>query len=203
MGRIYKYDTRYIVEFNNKTRASYSKQRYGPLIDKITEQAIQEDHKIWNYYEIDGDICHIYYYEQKTDTIQDILVDADNQGLVYQYYIQLNCSGYPQTRTQGEKQYLHRIVMQTNEMIDHINGNRLDNRRENLRITTPSLNGLNKLYFSRNTSGVIGVSWSLQEQKWRARITFQGQERNKYFDSFEQAVECRKAWEEEIYKQNY
>ena len=172
-------------------------------MDKIVEQAIQEDHKIWNYYELDNDICHIYYYEQKTDTVKDILIDADNQGLVYQYYIQLNHNGYPQTRTQGDKQYIHHIVMQTNEMIDHINCNPLDNRRTNLRITTPSLNGINKLHFGRNTSGVIGVSWAAREQKWRARITFQGKEQNKYFDSFEQAVECRKSWEEEIYKQNY
>lgn len=120
------------------------------------------------------------------------MIDAEDQGLVYQYYIQLNCNEYAQTRTQGTKHFVHHLVMQTNEMIDHINCVRTDNRKSNLRITTPSLNLLNKLNFSRNTSGVIGVSWAKREQKWRARITFQGQERNRYFDSFEQAARCRK-----------
>lgn len=46
MGKVYKYDTRYIVEFNDKTRASYSKLRYGPLLEKVTQQALEEDHKV-------------------------------------------------------------------------------------------------------------------------------------------------------------
>lgn len=43
---IYKYDSRYIVEFSNKTRASYSAKRYGPLLENITKQAEKEDRKI-------------------------------------------------------------------------------------------------------------------------------------------------------------
>lgn len=203
LSKIYKYDTRYIVEFNDKTRASYSKLRYGPLLEKVTQLALEEDHKIWNYYEIQDNVCHIYYYDQKENKIVDILIDEEDQSLVYQYYIQLNGNGYAQTRTRGTKQYVHHLVMQTTEMTDHINCIRTDNRKCNLRVTTPSLNMLNKLHFSRNTSGVIGIGWAKKEQKWRARITFQGQEKTRYFDSFELAAECRKNWEEEIYKQNY
>ena len=58
---IYKYNTRNIVCFQNKSRASYSKIRYGVLLDKISELAEKEDKKVWNYYEIDEDICKIYY----------------------------------------------------------------------------------------------------------------------------------------------
>jgi hypothetical protein len=43
---IYKYDTRYIVEFKDKTRASYSAKRYGPLLELVTQQAEKEDRKI-------------------------------------------------------------------------------------------------------------------------------------------------------------
>lgn len=43
---IYKYNTRNIVCFQNKSRASYSKIRYGELLDKVSELAEQEDKKI-------------------------------------------------------------------------------------------------------------------------------------------------------------
>lgn len=79
--------------------------------------------------------------------------------------MQLNGNGYPQTRTNGEKKFLHHIVMNTTQIIDHINGNKLDNRRPNLRLADASLNNLNKHSSSRNTSGVIGVSWSSRDQK--------------------------------------
>lgn len=46
MGRIYKYADRYVVEFDNKSRASYSRKRYGPLLDKIAELSLSENKKI-------------------------------------------------------------------------------------------------------------------------------------------------------------
>lgn len=43
---IYKYETRYIIEFSDKTRASYSIKRYGPLIEPLVKLAEKEDRKI-------------------------------------------------------------------------------------------------------------------------------------------------------------
>ena len=56
------------------------------------------------------------------------------------------------------------------EYIDHINMDRQDNRIENLRDATSSLNNHNKAKRSDNTSGVKGVSWSKSVRKWHARI---------------------------------
>ena len=56
------------------------------------------------------------------------------------------------------------------EMIDHINGNRSDNRLSNLRQATRSQNLTNTKLNSRNSSGFRGVSWSSSKQKWDARI---------------------------------
>ena len=56
--------------------------------------------------------------------------------------------------------------------VDHINGNKTDNRIENLRVATKIENGQNRKWPSKaNTSGYLGVSFHKQRKKWSARIT--------------------------------
>lgn len=52
--------------------------------------------------------------------------------------------------------------------IDHINGDRLDNRMANLREVTHAENMLNQGPRKNNKSGVVGVSWSKAGGKWQA-----------------------------------
>lgn len=56
--------------------------------------------------------------------------------------------------------------------IDHINGNKLDNRRGNLRVCSARENTRNRIIHSNNTSGFKGVTWNAKLGKWRASITF-------------------------------
>ena len=58
--------------------------------------------------------------------------------------------------------------------IDHINGDRRDNRFCNLREATPAENAQNKSLYSNNTSGYPGVHWDRKAQLWRAQIRVQG-----------------------------
>lgn len=69
--------------------------------------------------------------------------------------------------------YMHRFVMNTpkNMEIDHINGNRLDNRKSNLRIVTRFQNKMNHRLYKNNTSGYSGVVWDKQRQSWKATIS--------------------------------
>lgn len=197
---IYKYNTRNIVCFQNKSRASYSKIRYGELLDKVSELAEQEDKKIWNYYEIDGNICKIYYWDQKNNKVVIILIDADDKDkVVYNYYWQLNCNGYPQSRTNGSKTYLHNLITnnKSNKVVDHLNHNILDNRKENLRICeTISDNAVNRIYNPRNTSGHMGVWFDKKRrtQPWRGRVVYKYKEYQKYFDTYDEA--CK--WVDDI-----
>lgn len=59
---------------------------------------------------------------------------------------------------------------------DHINGNGLDCRRENLREANHSTNGANRPAPSNNTSGNKGVSWHGIGKCWTASIHFQGKQ---------------------------
>lgn len=68
--------------------------------------------------------------------------------------------------------YMHSLLNETpNGMeTDHINRNKLDNRRENLRTTTRQQNSCNRVLQDNNTSGFRGVSWNRQRNKWMSQI---------------------------------
>ena len=72
--------------------------------------------------------------------------------------------------------HMHRVIANTpNGMFtDHINGNKLDNRRENLRVCTHSLNKANRGKPKNNTSGFKGVFYQKDHRRkkpWTAHIT--------------------------------
>lgn len=73
---------------------------------------------------------------------------------------------------------LHRVVINApDEMqVDHINGNRLDNRKENLRLCTNWQNTANHKMYSHNVTGYAGVGFlkRARYKKWIARIVVHG-----------------------------
>lgn len=80
--------------------------------------------------------------------------------------------------------------------IDHINGDRRDNRLVNLRPVTSAMNKRNSRIPNHNTSGRVGVSFRQDKGKWRACITIGNRPKHiGYYDTFEQAVIARSAVE--------
>ena len=80
--------------------------------------------------------------------------------------------------------------------VDHINGDRSDNRWENLRIVDRSENQRNARRRKNNTSGLMGVSYHRQKGKWVARIYHSGARVNLGdYDNFFDACCARKSAE--------
>lgn len=79
---------------------------------------------------------------------------------------------------------MHREILNApqNTVVDHINGNGLDNRRKNIRLCTREQNNRNVGKRKDNKSGFKGVRFSTQRQKWHAQISFNG--KNKYLGTF-------------------
>lgn len=105
-------------------------------------------------------------------------------------------TGYALVNVGGKLVYAHRIIYAINhgEMpgeVDHINGNREDNRIENLREVSRPENSHKKP--ETNTSGLSGVFWYAPTQKWVARIHVDHQLIHLgYFTDYEDAVEARR-----------
>lgn len=79
------------------------------------------------------------------------------------------------------------------QQVDHVNGDRDDNRLCNLRLATPSQNMWNSCRPKNNTSGVKGVSWSEQYRKWQASIKVN--RRSVALGSFDNKEEAAEAYQ--------
>jgi hypothetical protein len=87
-----------------------------------------------------------------------------------------NASGYRQISISGNVLYGHRLAWllyykkAPSDSIDHINGNKSDNRIVNLRCVSQKENMRNQVKNAKNTSGQNGVWWHSRAQKWSAEI---------------------------------
>lgn len=105
------------------------------------------------------------------------LVDDQDFDELNRYKWCLNSGGYATRRKDTHKSILmHRWIKNTPYRMetDHINGNKLDNRRENLRNVSHSQNQLHSRLPKTNTSGYKGVVWDKKNNKWQAQIKIKG-----------------------------
>jgi len=97
------------------------------------------------------------------------LIDASDAEIIDSYW--WTRSGGYAVVSGGSGICMHRLIMNAPEgtEIDHRNGNKLDNRRQNLRLVPASVNNLNRRPRKDNSSGYPGVCWDKREKRWRAR----------------------------------
>ena len=100
--------------------------------------------------------------------------------------------GYESVYVDGRNWRIHRLVflMQHGylpKVLDHINGNRKDNRVENLREASYQTNAYNQNMKRNNVSGIKGVSWNNDRQKWAVRVNHNKKTYQRYVQDLELA----------------
>ena len=117
---------------------------------------------------------------------QEILIDKKDLKNLDVSIMAINSGGY----ADYGKEKLHRVIMNAPDGVDvdHKNRNKLDNRRCNLRLCTPSENLMNRPKTTANTSGFKGVTFHNKSGKFRAEITAHKKRYHLgYFDTAEEA----------------
>lgn len=91
----------------------------------------------------------------------------------------------------SKKYYLHRELL-NGKTVDHINGDRLDNRRCNIRLCTSSQNSMNSIPRQGASSKYKGVGWHSTAKKWESYIQING--KKKYLGVFDCEIDAAKTY---------
>ena len=94
---------------------------------------------------VKGEIAYICLYDKQYNIIAKAIIDVDDVEKVKNIKWRLNNNGYVINNSKSSM-FLHRRILSVNDIVDHINGNRLDNRKSNLRVMTKSQNQMNVNY---------------------------------------------------------
>ena len=183
---------------NNKVHGKgYCRKHYNQMHrhGKILDRTNQEPNDIIIY----EDYAEVILYNRQGEEKARTLIDVEDVDRVREYkwgfngrYV--NCGIL--------RISLHRFIMNApkGKLVDHINHNKLDNRKCNLRICTSSQNNMNRAKSSRNTSGNKGVCYKPKIDKWQAYITVKKQPIHLgYYNTKEEAIKVRQEAEEKYF----
>ena len=195
----------------NKTRVTTANLKSGQK--KTCEQCASKKHK--RTIPVKNEYIHIDdYYKVLLNNNQYFYIDDIDYKTVSKHKWYISSNGYvvSNIRINGIIRYItiHRYILGLIDVdrqfvVDHIDHNPKNNRRNNLRICSQSQNMMNTDLRPYNTSGVKGVFWNSERNKWMAIIW----ENNKkhflgYFMQKEDAINARKEAEKMYFKEyNY
>ena len=172
-------------------------------LNNETRIIVGKNNKRYNTYDLTGEYGIGY-----TSKGEEFWFDLEDYDKIKDYCWHVNqYCGYLEGQSYGITYKFHREIMGLSKedksvFVDHINHNKLDNRKENLRLCSNSENCKNRNIAKNNKSGVTGVTWSKQMNKWKANIGVD----NKlihlgFFSDKEKAIEARKEAELLYYKE--
>ena len=168
----------------------------------LQKERLSKSRKKYNTYDLSGEYGIGY-----TSKGEEFWFDLEDYDLIKNYCWMISHNGYvitdiSKSNNKLPKIQMHRLVMDCPEnlFIDHKNHNTFDNRKYNLRIATKSQNAMNQIIKTNNTSGIAGVSWDKDVQKWSAYIMLNYNKIHLgYYEDFDKAVEARKNAEEGLF----
>jgi hypothetical protein len=179
-----------LVEVSYSNLVSGHTRSCGCLRRETNGQSVRK----YNAYDLSGDYGIGYFVDNKGK----FYFDLDDYNKISPYYWRLHEDGYVYHQEcigSKRKIYMHRFIMDVIELdclIDHEDRNKLNNKRKNLRIATHQENMCNQKISTRNTSGVTGVSFCPEINKWQARLKNKGIYYNfGYYENIKDAIIAR------------
>jgi len=170
-------------------------KKYGKFLDN--NPLTKYDKNIINIYE---DYAEIEIRDKNLDIKCKSKIDIEDIQKIKDFKCCLNAFGYVVSQTSGVCTFLHRFILDAPDgfEVDHINGDRLDNRKNNLRICKKQDNVRNtRNGIKRSSSGIIGVRKDTRcKNSWRAQIYIDKNKKiEKTFKDKELAILQRLIWE--------
>lgn len=150
--------------------------KYGKFLDNI-----QRTNNDLNDYKIDYRHKTVTFnmYNQKNLYVASFIADLDDIEKLKYHKWRLGTFGYAITGlpSKGTQRNASHVVLgidsrKTDLVVDHINGNTLDNRKCNLRIITQQQNLLNRRQTNSVNAPAKGICWDKNRNKWASEIRF-------------------------------
>ncbi len=122
-------------------------------------------------------------------------VDAADYEWLSQYSWHVYAGGYAARVEKGKLVYMHREIMKPPEgmVVDHIDGNKGNNCRFNLRVCTPTENRRNSAKHAQRSSRFKGVGYIARRDKYWAKLWFNGKDH--WLGYFDEEVEAARAYD--------
>ena len=132
-----------------------------------------------NEFIIYDEYAEIVLFNKQHEEVGRAIIDADDLKKCQMYKWRMNNArgefgfGYAMTYVNGKLLLLHKLITNTTNdvVIDHIDCNKLNCKKDNLRLADKSKNSQNRKPPNNNTSGFTGVYWNKNRSKWYARIS--------------------------------
>lgn len=159
----------FIKDGENLCQRHYNQaHKYGKVLDRTRNDK--------NDIIIHDDYAEIILRNAKHAEVARAIIDIADVDLINSHIWHLS-SGYARSNINGRSTALHRLLLDIsdkNTLIDHRDRNKLNNRRNNLRVSDKSINSINSNLRDNNSSGVTGVSYSSSKALWRSYINYEG-----------------------------
>lgn len=156
---------------NYKTNEYIDKGEYYEITVNSSETKFKIDKDDYNFAKL-----HNWWSFKRVvnDNVFEYLVTKvrteKNERIHKKYHIMLMENKIKQYKSEND--YDKQII------VDHINGDTTDDRKDNLRVRTQSENNMNKVIQCNNTSGIVGVFWHSRDKIWNPRVSINGKQIN-------------------------
>lgn len=145
-------------------------RKYGKFLDANP----RTNHDL-NDYKVDEEVTTVFVYNQKNDCVGQFLIDTEDLPKIKYHKWRFSHQHVVTGCGAGHIRECSHVILQIpkekdDTIVDHINGDAFDNRKQNLRICSQQENLLNKSSMITDTSGFIGISFEPQRNKYSAEI---------------------------------